>query len=416
MRFILILSLCYICPFLHSTNEPSLTDSLPSLTPTVPVNHFQYTMNKIANSRVYQMTYVGVPLVIGGLIVKSEDDHFRGLRNSRLPSFKQHYDDYLQYLPAVTMLSMKIGGVKGRSSWGRMLVSDAFSAIIMTSVVNGLKTQTKVTRPDNSNNHSFPSGHTATAFMTATMMHKEYGERSPWYSIGAYSVATATGLTRMANNKHWLSDVLAGAGFGILSTELGYFLADLIFKDKGIHNFSTSSDFEWKINPSFFGIYLGLNVAPGTYILSGKDRFHFSSGSTAGLEGAWFLNPYIGLGGRFSAINMAVIFNNEALEESTDLLAGHVGVYFSYPITPRLLVGSKVLTGYSYYSSCNLPVAVIGSRGGFSMGTGASFTFLAKQNLGVRFFLDYNLMPTPVKSDKVCTQIVTLGSAVSVIF
>ena len=234
MRFILILLLCYICPFLHSTNEPSLTDSLPSLTPTVPVNHFQYTMNKIANSRVYQMTYVGVPLVIGGLIVKSEDDHFRGLRNSRLPSFKQHYDDYLQYLPAVTMLSMKIGGVKGRSSWGRMLVSDAFSAIIMTSVFNGLKTQTKVTRPDNSNNHSFPSGHTATAFMTATMMHKEYGERSPWYSIGAYSVATATGLTRMANNKHWLSDVLAGAGFGILSTELGYFLADLIFKDKGV--------------------------------------------------------------------------------------------------------------------------------------------------------------------------------------
>ena len=50
------------------------------------------------------------------------------------------------------------------------------------------------------------------------------------------------------------------------------------------------------------------------------------------------------------------------------------------------------------------------------MGTGASFTFLAKQNLGVRFFLDYNLIPTPVKSDKTCTQIMTLGSAVSVIF
>ena len=48
--------------------------------------------------------------------------------------------------------------------------------------------------------------------MTATMMSKEYGGRSPWYSVGAYSVATVTGLMRMANNKHWLSDVLAGAG------------------------------------------------------------------------------------------------------------------------------------------------------------------------------------------------------------
>ena len=68
--------------------------------------------------------------------------------------------------------------------------------------------------------------------MTATMLTKEYGHRSPWIGISAYSVATATGLMRMANNKHWLSDVLTGAGIGSLSTELGYFLAGLIFKGK----------------------------------------------------------------------------------------------------------------------------------------------------------------------------------------
>ena len=66
------------------------------------------------------------------------------------------------------------------------------------------------------------------------MMHKEYGDRSPWYSISAFTVATATGISRILNNRHWLSDVLAGAGIGILSTELGYYLADLIFKDKGL--------------------------------------------------------------------------------------------------------------------------------------------------------------------------------------
>ena len=56
-----------------------------------------------------------------------------------------------------------------------------------------------------SNRHSFPSGHTATAFMTATMLNKEYGHKSPWIGVGAYGMATATGLMRMANNKHWLN-------------------------------------------------------------------------------------------------------------------------------------------------------------------------------------------------------------------
>ena len=187
-------------------------------------------IDRLADSRAFRMTYVCLPLVAGGLLIKSEDEHFRHLRNDYLPHFNRHADDYLQYLPAAVMLGMKLGGVEGRSSWGRMLASDAFSALLMGSVVFSLKQTTHVMRHDGSNDHSFPSGHTATAFMTATMLAKEYGHKSPWIGIGAYSVATATGLMRMANNKHWLSDVLTGAGIGILSTELGYYLADLIFK------------------------------------------------------------------------------------------------------------------------------------------------------------------------------------------
>lgn len=133
-------------------------------------------------------------------------------RNDYLPRFHHHADDYLQYAPGAIMLGMKTFGIEGRSSWTRMLVSDAFSALLMGSVVNTLKQTTHVVRPDGSNDHSFLSGHTATAFMTATMLTKEYGHISPWISIGAYTVASSTGLMRMANNKHWLSDVLTGAG------------------------------------------------------------------------------------------------------------------------------------------------------------------------------------------------------------
>ena len=129
---------------------------------------------------------------------------------------------------------MKVCGVESRSSWGRMLVSDAFSAGLMAAAVNSLKYSFRVMRPDGSTRNSFPSGHTATAFMTATMLHKEYGHRSPWYSIGGYTLATLTGVTRQLNNRHWMSDVMVGAGIGILATEFGYFLADLIFKEKGL--------------------------------------------------------------------------------------------------------------------------------------------------------------------------------------
>lgn len=100
-------------------------------------------------------------------------------------------------------------------------------------------------------------------FMTATMLNKEYGHYSPWVGISAYGVATATGLMRMANNKHWLSDVLVGAGIGIISTELGYWIADKIFKDKGLN--ITESKYGYgaahNVKPSFLGLYMGFNAS-----------------------------------------------------------------------------------------------------------------------------------------------------------
>ena len=95
------------------------------------ITNFSGRLDKFSSSRIYQMTYIGVPLIVGGLIVKSEDDHFRGLRNEYLPRFNRHLDDYMQYAPAAVMLGMKAGGVHSRGSWGRMLVSDAFSALLM---------------------------------------------------------------------------------------------------------------------------------------------------------------------------------------------------------------------------------------------------------------------------------------------
>ena len=205
------------------------------------------------------MTYVGVPLVIAGLSVKHGSEHFRQLREDFVPNFHYGYDDYLQYAPAVVMSGLKGFGVESRSSWGRMLVSDAFSVAIMASVVNTIKYTAHVRRPDKSNYKSFPSGHTATAFMAAMMMHKEYGDRSPWYSISAFT------------------------------TELGYYLADLIFKDKGL-NFESPRYYPLLENPSFVGLYMGFISGLGSIDIGNGLRINTNIGSRMGVEGAYFFN------------------------------------------------------------------------------------------------------------------------------
>lgn len=178
-----------------------------------------------------------------------------------MSSFSNHFDDYLQYAPMAAMFGMKLAGVKGRSTWGEMMTADVISAALMAGVVNGLKYTVKRERPNQRKNNSFPSGHTATAFMAATMLYKEYKDLSPWVGIGAYSAATLVATGRMMNNRHWLSDVLAGAGIGIMSTEVGYLLSDLIFRKKPLFDvldddasytrFLPLSNIPWATAPCF---------------------------------------------------------------------------------------------------------------------------------------------------------------------
>ena len=318
----------------------------------------------------------------------------------------------MQYAPAVAMLGLKASGVQSRSSWGRLLVSDAFSTLLMGATVNTLKQTTNIERPDGSNRHSFPSGHTATAFMTATMLNKEYGHKSPWIGIGAYSVATATGLMRMANNKHWLSDVLTGAGIGILSTELGYYLADLIFKERGINRLANEEVFSRMDKPSFLSLYFGLNIPLSGYDIDEQTEFSTSSGSTAGVEGAYFFNPYIGAGGRFTVSNTSIIVNTDRAENNTfDVISFYGGSYFSYPFSSRWMIGSKLLGGYVHYPLLQLADRLVTARNGFSFGSGVSLTFKAKAHYGIRFFLDYDLLPSHSKNSGEYMNMLTLGSS-----
>lgn len=344
-------------------------------------------------------TYVGIPLFLAGVIAKSEKRSFRqntaDLRNSRtrlLTNFHSEIDNYTQFAPAVLALGLNVAGVEGRSNLGRFAVSSALAYGIMAGIVNPIKYGAKEMRPDGSTRNSFPSGHTATAFVSATILHKEYGlTRSPWYSIAGYGVATATGVMRVLNNRHWVSDVLSGAGIGIFSTELAYGISDIIFKGHGLKRGFLSDKSNALENPSFFSISMGMGLGTRNMTFSGEElgvfdeefntkdvNLKFGTATVVGAEGAYFFNKYIGVGGRLRIKSNPIKgWSQLASDEKSSLLetikglkdvelqewvegfdimvesdhitefAGDLGLYFNFPLSSRFAIGTKALVGRS---------------------------------------------------------------------
>lgn len=139
-------------------------------------------------------------------------------------------DDYMQYAPMAATYGFNLCGVRGMHGYSDLTIILGTAYALMGITVNTLKYVTKVERPDGSSRNSFPSGHTATAFMGAELLRREYSQVSPWIGVAGYTVAAATGFLRLYNNRHWLTDVIAGAGVGILSTQAAYWLYPLISK------------------------------------------------------------------------------------------------------------------------------------------------------------------------------------------
>ena len=282
----------------------------PSASPKMDFDFFKSKTNPGVKPYKFMddMTFVGIPLFLAGWGLKSDKAMFRvnakaeqgGKKNTQLlTDFKTGIDDYTQFFGPAMVVGLKLGGYEGRSDWPRLLASAGMSYAIMAGFVNVIKNTAKEMRPDGSTANSWPSGHTATAFVGATLLHKEYGlTRSPWWSVAGYGVATATGVMRVLNNRHWISDVMSGAGIGIMSTELGYALCDLMFKQKGLLRNDLIFENE---KPSFFSISMGVGLGSKDLEFESegsKRNIKFRAATVVDAEGAYFFNKYVGVGGR----------------------------------------------------------------------------------------------------------------------
>ena len=451
---------------LGTVNNEEFDRSALSLTAPDPKMDFAFFKSRTnPNTKAYKfmddMTFVGVPLFIAGIIAKSEKNAFKQqTKHSLVTKFKTGIDDYTQFFGPAAVVGLKLAGVEGRSDWPRLLASAGMGYGIMALFVNTIKHTAKEMRPDGSTANSWPSGHTATAFVGATLLHKEYGlTRSPWYSVAGYGVATATGVMRVLNNRHWISDVLSGAGLGILSGELGYAICDLFFKGKGLLRNDIPGMANVIEHPSFFSISMGIGFGTRDFDFEMKKwgwsddlNMKFRASTAVAAEGAYFFNPYIGVGGRlrvkstpingwdkvvdFGWEDMDAAFESldtdeqEVLGKNIDNIdfviesdhltefAGDLGVYFNLPLSNRFALGSKLLVGRSIMQELALDAKIAGQHyykendswdnptgdafehswdyftitgsNSNKFGTGISLTYAYKQNFSWKVFLDYD--------------------------
>lgn len=172
----------------------------------------------------------------------------RKYRNENYGNFENSADDYIAFAPGLLMLGLDLFHVKSTSNFANQSAITAKSIILTLGVVNILKYSTQVLRPDNSSENSFPSGHTSFAFTLAEVLHQEFKDK-PLVYISGYALATTVGAMRILNNRHWFSDVMVGAGIGMVATKLIY----------------VTHQYKWKMNNKGFLPIIGSNQAGFIY-------------------------------------------------------------------------------------------------------------------------------------------------------
>lgn len=238
-RFICIALLLIISSTMTAQNLA--INSIPSLHLS-PSDSLKFCSNSDCHKiSLLKSAILPFSLITSGLIIESLpantifsktkiQDHIK----ANMKGFNTPADNYLQFAPIVALYSFKLAGMKSKNNFLNQAILTTKSELLISAIVFSMKYVIHDTRPDNSNDHSMPSGHTAQAFASATLLDMEYRETSPWISVGGYLCAAATGFLRVANNHHWTSDMLIGAGIGIASVKVVYLTHQYRWKKKCI--------------------------------------------------------------------------------------------------------------------------------------------------------------------------------------
>lgn len=143
---------------------------------------------------------------------------------NKYPPKKQSFDNYTEYALLPVSYVLNTFGIKGENNIVDQSIILFTSTATTYIIVKSLKKFVYEKRPYSQKANSFPSGHTAISFAGAEFLRLQYKNVSPWIGISAYGLATYTASMRVYNSRHWIHDVFAGAGIGLLSTQFAYYV------------------------------------------------------------------------------------------------------------------------------------------------------------------------------------------------
>jgi membrane-associated phospholipid phosphatase len=256
----------------------------------------------------------------------------------------------IQYSPAAIMIALKAAGLEGRSDWPRMITADGTAVAIQAIITQVTKHALKRERPDGRAHNSYPSGHTATAFMCAQMLHKEYGETvSPWISVGGYGIAATTGIFRVVANRHWCSDVMGGAAIGIFSTELGYELTDILFGEHRLRKPIVVPCLDEKATWRF-GMYSDYSISSNVYTSNGYGNPDAKPACSIGIEASWrpwYIGPTVRAGVTQMKWTGADDIYLPDQGSVADVYTLGAGLDMDIPILSRISINGQAIAGYS---------------------------------------------------------------------
>ena len=155
------------------------------------------------------------------------------------------FDDYLQYSTMVINLGLGFTGVRTEHCFLDRVISTVLTIASCEIIGEISKGAFRTLRPNGVDYRSFPSGHTLFAFAGAELVRKEYG----WgWGAGAYGIAATVAFMRMYRNWHWFSDVLFGAGIGVLSANIGCWLLE---PTKNMFGIRIPENLQFGVAPSY---------------------------------------------------------------------------------------------------------------------------------------------------------------------
>lgn len=175
---------------------------------------------------------VPLSLMASGILLSDsglEKSFNRTTQNWAGDHFDTEVDDYLRWVPIAQMYVADIAGVEAKNHWFDQTKNMVISMVLTDVLTNFMKSSIYKIRPNGFNAKAFPSGHSSIAFSTGSVLYEEFKDTSPILAYSGYGFAATTGALRLLENRHWVSDVLMGAGIGIIMIKLVYHF-DYLFK------------------------------------------------------------------------------------------------------------------------------------------------------------------------------------------